>query len=75
MARREVTPLRRVANLCGGLGAFMLTWATLSVVDEESFYGSWAPAYFTIGTLLVLAAIGIRFVQWRRKKQSLHVPV
>jgi hypothetical protein len=57
------------------MGAFMLTWATLSVVDEESFYGSWAPAYFTIGTLLVLVAIGIRFVQWRRQRKSLHVPV
>ena len=70
MARRDVTPLRRVADLCGFMGAFMLTWATLSVVDEDSFYGSWAPAYFTIGTLLVLVAIGVRFVQWRRRKSS-----
>jgi hypothetical protein len=52
------------------MGAFMLTWATLSVVDEDSFYGSWAPAYFTIGTLLVLVAIGVRFVQWRGRKSS-----
>lgn len=57
------------------MGAFMLTWATLSVVVEDSFYGSWAPAYFAIGALLVLVAIGIRFVQWRRQQKSLHVPV
>lgn len=54
------------------MGAFMLTWATLSVVYQDSsfgswFYGSWAPAYFTIGTLLVLVAIGIRLVLWRRQ--------
>jgi hypothetical protein len=57
------------------MAAFFLTWATLSVVYEDSFYESWALAYFTIGILLVLVAIGIRFVQWRRQRKSPQVPV
>jgi hypothetical protein len=76
VARREVTPLRRIEDFCGFMGAFMLTpGQTLSVGDEDSFYGPWAPAYFTIGTFPALLAIGIRYAQWRRQRRDPQVPV